>query len=163
VAFRVHLAGRELEVEIIARRPQLLLRIAGRDYRVGATRAAHAEFTLDVDGREHRGWWFRQGEELHLHLGGRSYQARFNARAARAAGAARADEIRASMPGVVVTVHRAVGERVVAGDALLTIESMKLQATLSAAHAARIVAVHVAAQAVFERGALLMSLASEEP
>jgi acetyl/propionyl-CoA carboxylase alpha subunit len=162
MAFRVHLDGRELEVEILARRPALRLRIAGREYRVGDAHAAHAEFALEVDGQRHCGWWCRQGEEVHVQLGGRSYQVRFNTRGTSASGAPRADEIRASMPGVVVTLHRAAGEVVAAGDALLTIESMKLQATLTASHAARIVAVHVAPQAVFERGALLMSLAPEE-
>jgi biotin carboxyl carrier protein len=41
----------------------------------------------------------------------------------------------------------------------VTIESMKLQATLTASHEAVVERVHVSAESAFERGALLVSFA----
>ncbi|HTC14468.1 MAG TPA: biotin/lipoyl-containing protein [Steroidobacteraceae bacterium] len=159
---RVYVDEREVEVGIRARRPQLLVRLGERDYAVDDFVIAGAEFSLRVDGQPLSGWWYRRGEELQIRLAGRTYSVQFTSHAKSAAATARADEVRASMPGVVVAVHRAVGDVVAAGDALLTLESMKLQATLVASHAARVAVLHVAAQSVFERGALLVSLAAAE-
>jgi biotin carboxyl carrier protein len=72
------------------------------------------------------------------------------------------DEIRASMPGVVVAVQCESGQAVKTGDKLLTLESMKLQMTIVALRDATVQQVHVTPAAVFERGALLVSLVPEE-
>ena len=66
------------------------------------------------------------------------------------------------MPGTVVTIHKKEGERVTAGEPILTVESMKLQATIAADHDATIATIPVAANGTFERGAVLVVLASPE-
>ena len=76
---------------------------------------------------------------------------------ANASGASSQHETRADMPGVVIAVHCEAGQAVSRGDKLVTIESMKLQATLTASHEAVVERVHVAAESAFERGALLVS------
>jgi biotin carboxyl carrier protein len=48
---------------------------------------------------------------------------------------------------------------VAAGDPLVTIESMKLQATLVASREAVVERVHVGLEAAFERGVVLISFA----
>jgi len=68
--------------------------------------------------------------------------------------------VRAQMPGIVVAVHCAAGQRVQAGDKLLTMESMKLQVTLTASGAAVVERVHVAPEVTFARDALLVTLAA---
>ena len=163
--YRLRIGGRDVAAEITARRPQLLLRIGEVRCALESARIAGDEFELTVDGVRYRGYWCAGADEVQVRLNGHTYRVE-RPRAALAATAAAADEeLRASMPGVVVAVHCAADQRLAAGDKLLTLESMKLQMTLLASHAARVRQVHVAPQAVFERGALLVSFAraGEEP
>jgi acetyl/propionyl-CoA carboxylase alpha subunit len=159
VSYRLQVDGQEVSAAISARRPQLRVRIGVRHFTLENMAGDATQFSLSVDGRALRGFWYRQGALLQLRFAGRTYQVTFGAKGAAAAAAACAEEVRASMPGVVVTVHCMPGEPVEAGAPLVTIESMKLQMTLVATHAARVAQVHVAPQAQFERGALLVSLA----
>lgn len=162
MTYRLTVNEQELSVAISARRPQLRMRIGAQEYTLGRLGGEGQQVTLTVDGRELHGWWYREGARLQLRLAGRTYQVSFGAREGAARAAARAEEVRASMPGVVVALHCVAGAAVSAGAPLVTIESMKLQMTLVATHAARVAQVHVAPQAQFARGALLVSLAPGE-
>jgi acetyl/propionyl-CoA carboxylase alpha subunit len=162
LSYRLQVDGQEVSVAISARRPQLRVRIGARDFTLDGIWCEGAEFEVTVDGRALRGWWHRDGAQLQLRLAGRTYQVLLGEQGAAAMADAQADEVRASMPGVVVAVHCVPGAEVAAGSPLVTIESMKLQMTLVATHAARVALVHVTPQAQFERGALLVSLASGE-
>lgn len=64
----------------------------------------------------------------------------------------------APMPGVVIAVHVAAGDPVDAGQALMVIESMKLETTLVAPRDARVKTVHHAAGASFALKAALITL-----
>ena len=79
-----------------------------------------------------------------------------------AAGGSEAGASHAPMPGVVVSLLAAVGQRVREGDALLVIESMKLQTTLAAACNGTLQALPVAAGQTFQRGAVLAQVKAEE-
>jgi biotin carboxyl carrier protein len=160
--YRIQLDGRDIEVQILGRRPLLRVRIGAAEHSVAAEPAAADEFALAVDGVPYRGWRCTVGDGVHVRLDGRTYLVRFVRRDTKGGGAAAQDEICASMPGVVVGVHCEPGQTVQAGDRLLTLESMKLQMTIVASRAARVQALHVAPETVFERGALLVSLAPEE-
>lgn len=161
MSYRLQVDGQEVSAAISARRPQLRVRIGARDFTVENMGADAARFALTVDGRALCGWWYRQGTQLQLRLDGRTYQISLGEDGAATGPAAGAEEVRATMPGVVVTVHCAPGVAVQAGAPLITIESMKLQMTLVATHAARVAQVYVAPQAQFERGALLVRLAPD--
>jgi len=163
--YRLRIGDRDVAVEISARRPRLLLRIGERHCTLEGARTTGDEFELTLDGVRYRGYWCAGDHEVQVRLNGHTYRVE-RPRAALAATGAAAEELRASMPGVVVAVHCAADQRLAAGDKLLTLESMKLQMTLLASHDSRVRQVHVAPQAVFERGALLVSFASaqrEEP
>ena len=71
--------------------------------------------------------------------------------------------VRAPMPGLVVRVTVAEGERVAAGAGLVVVEAMKMENALKAAHAGVVRKVHVAPGAVVEKGAALVTLGSLEP
>ena len=71
----------------------------------------------------------------------------------------RSTSARAPMPGVVVALHVAAGDAVGEGDALMVIESMKLETTLVAPREARIQAVHFGVGATFGLKAILLTLA----
>jgi 3-methylcrotonyl-CoA carboxylase alpha subunit len=117
---------------------------------------------LRLDGVSYRGWRCSVGDTVYVRLQGRTYAVQLPGPERAVDGATGQDEIRASMPGVVVAAHCTPGQAVSAGDALLTLESMKLQMTVVASHAATVRAVHVQPEAVFERGALLVSLTHTE-
>jgi 3-methylcrotonyl-CoA carboxylase alpha subunit len=162
MAYRIRVEGSEREVEILALRPQLRVSLAEDAYAVAAGGATGERFELTVDGIVYSGWRCRHGDAVYVWLRGRTYVIELLRREAHADGAAAQEEIRASMPGVVVTVHCQQGQRVMTGEPLITLESMKLQMTVVAAHAGTVRQVHVVPEAVFERGALLVSLAHEE-
>jgi acetyl/propionyl-CoA carboxylase alpha subunit len=159
VPLRLRIEEREVEAELIARRPQLRLRIGDVHCRIESPHLGREEFELTVDGVRHRGYWCARGDGVQVRLNGRTWCVQFLRAGAGGGAAAPEAELRASMPGVVVAVHCAPGQAIAAGDALLTLESMKLQMTLVAAHAGAVREVHVAPQALFERGALLVSFA----
>jgi biotin carboxyl carrier protein len=183
--YGVRIADQDVAVEIAHRRPCLRLRIDGQLHAIveypgngysdagdpiggdptkrhaGEDRPANTgAFELMIDGVTYRGWRYETGNEVYVRLGAQTFiVSRANAGSATGVVANQQHELRADMPGVVVAVHCEVGQTVANGDPLLTIESMKLQATLSASHPAVVERVHTSIESAFERGALLVSFA----
>ncbi len=88
-----------------------------------------------------------------------SWRERMLADARRAAGSAAGPvEIRATLPGLVVAVKVAVGTEVQAGDALVTIEAMKMQNEVRAPRAGTVGQLAVDAGAAVAAGVLLLRL-----
>jgi len=83
--------------------------------------------------------------------------------AGRAAGSAAGgrQEIRAPMPGLLKRIHVAEGDAVSAGDALATLEAMKMENELRAGRAGTIARVAVTEGTKVEGGALLIVIRSE--
>jgi acetyl/propionyl-CoA carboxylase alpha subunit len=84
--------------------------------------------------------------------------------AAGRAGGRSADarqEIRAPMPGLLKRVHVAVGAAVNEGDALVTLEAMKMENELRAAHPGTVTQVAVAEGTKVEGGTLLIVIRSQ--
>jgi 3-methylcrotonyl-CoA carboxylase alpha subunit len=160
--YLVRIADSDMAIEIVRRRPCLRLRIDGQLYSVveHPNLANTGAFELTIDGTTYRGWRYVTGNEVHIRLGARTYiVSRASAGSAAGRGPDQQYELRADMPGVVVAVHCEVGQTVANGDPLMTIESMKLQATLLASHPAVVERVHTGIETAFERGALLVSFA----
>jgi biotin carboxyl carrier protein len=80
-------------------------------------------------------------------------------RGREAAGRSGPTEVRAIIPGVVVTVSVASGDAVTAGQQLLVIEAMKMQNELRAPRDGTIERVAVGAGAKIEVGDLLLVIA----
>ncbi len=117
---------------------------------------------LTVDGHHESVAVALDGDDVHVHLGGRSYVVTYldpvRSLAGDALGAAE-NEARAPMPGMVVAVHVRPGDTVEAGDALLVIESMKLETTIRAPRAGTIATLPVAEGQGFDRDQILATLA----
>jgi acetyl/propionyl-CoA carboxylase alpha subunit len=157
--FIAMLNGREAEIGIARRRPVLQLRIGNRSVEVEESAAEDGAFEITVDGRRHRGWRYQSGTELFLRLGNRSFVLDvLDRHAGRAGAGGSGNELRAEMPGTVIDVACRPGAAVTAGQALLTIESMKMQMVVAAPFDAVVETIHVAPNASFERKALLVSL-----
>jgi acetyl/propionyl-CoA carboxylase alpha subunit len=79
---------------------------------------------------------------------------------AGAATASAREEVRAPMPGLLTRIHVAEGAVVVAGDALVTLEAMKMENELRAAHAGTVSQIAAAEGSKVEGGALLIVIRS---
>lgn len=114
-------------------------------------------FVTDVMGRPTHIRSVANGDTIHLHINGRSCLV--NRVDPTTAGASAASEAGggaiAPMPGVVVNWLVQPGGHVQSGDALLVIESMKLQMTISAPHAGLLEDMPVKEGQTFQRGAVL--------
>jgi biotin carboxyl carrier protein len=106
-----------------------------------------------------------RGDEVHVHIDGAAYVLRYRHPLDIVSndGRGEADNcVRAPMPGVAVVIHAEAGQKVTRGDALLVMESMKLETTIAAPRDGIVEAVHVELRQTFDRDAALVTLRSGE-
>ena len=134
MGFILHLDGVAHEVEIVARRPHLRLRLNDREYEITSPgEEDDGRQSLEIDGVTHRFVRAHVGNRQLLRMAGRTFEADLlDPRDAASGRDAERDHVRAPMPCSVVEVHKQPGEAVTRGETLVTIESMKLQMTLNA-------------------------------
>lgn len=99
------------------------------------------------------------GDRVFIHLGGSDYELAYTPvleRLAHASHGAADDQIRAPMPGTVISVDAVPGSAVTRGQGLMVMESMKLETTVSAPRDGVLKAIHVARGQTFDRDALLI-------
>jgi len=116
---------------------------------------------LTVDGVTERVHLAVHGDEVWVHVDGAAYVLRYLHPLQRLAGRSHAlaqDQIRAPMPGSLVSLAVKAGQAVVKGQTLLVMESMKMETTLVAPHDGLVQAVHYEPGQTFERDALLLEL-----
>lgn len=139
----------------------------------------HARKTFVVDGRS-----LGNGSALHLIVGAESHDFGFEdgiegrelvwrgqrlpidvvdelellARQVAGSGDSGAKEVRASMPGIVVSVEVGVGDAIEAGQTLVILEAMKMQNPIAAEGSGSIKAVHVEAGQAVAAGEVLLSI-----
>lgn len=163
MSYEMLLNERDVALDILARRPDLRIKIDGASRIVSETPAGPGAFEVVIDGVSHRGWRALVGDEVYVRLHGKTYVVGLPQAQLRAhVHSAHDDEIRADMPGTMIQVFVEPGAEVKAGDRLVTIESMKLQVSLVAPRDGVVESVHVPAETAFERGALLVSLVKAE-
>lgn len=132
----------------------------------GAALSVRAEgegrFSATLDGRHERLHAVAHGDTVFVHARGRGWRIeRADAtRAASGAAGAAAGSSFAPMPGVVVAWQAAPGQAVREGDALLVIESMKLQTTITAACSGVLAELPLTVGQTFARAALLARVAA---
>lgn len=139
-----------------------LVHVDGTALRVRAL-DAHS-FITDVGGRPTRIRGIAHGDSIHLQLHGRACL--INRIDPTRAGATAAGEASGSaiapMPGVVVNWLAQPGRAVQAGEALLVIESMKLQMTIEAPQTGWLEDLPFSEGQTFQRGAVLARVRAEE-
>lgn len=164
MALKLKLEDGVHEMEIVARRPHLVVRIDGRLHTVadlgpaddgaGSIIFDHAELTFER---------IASASASLVRIDGRTIAVEvvdpFDGSDGAASGR---DEILAPMPGAVVQVHRSAGDEVARGEAILTIESMKLQTTLVAPRDGVLVAVLKGGGETFEKDEVIARLAPVE-
>jgi 3-methylcrotonyl-CoA carboxylase alpha subunit len=156
------LDGEMHSIEIVRRKPHLILRVDGRTHEIlewsdepigsltidgGATAIARA--LVDEGGRE----------TCFVRVAGRTHEVvLIDPREESAGHDATRDEIHAPMPGAIVLVHKLAGEQVTRGETVVTIESMKLQTALAAPRDGRLLDVLKKSGESFDKDELLARL-----
>lgn len=123
-------------------------------------RSAGGIFVGTLCGHTERLRAVAHGDTIYVQLRGRSIKvSRVDTTRATTSGAAGgAGASHAPMPGVVVSVLVAVGQQAKKGDALLVIESMKLQMTISATLDGEVAELPLAVGQTFQRNDMLVRL-----
>jgi biotin carboxyl carrier protein len=127
------------------------------DARLAVRSLGEGSFITTINGRSEKGLAVAHGDAVYVQLRGRAWRIEkidpTRSSTGSAAGAAGLSV--APMPGVVVSLHAQVGQRVAQGETLLVIESMKLQMTIAAAADCTVVELPVSVGQSFQRGAVL--------
>lgn len=102
-----------------------------------------------------------RGDEVFVQLDGEAYALRYChplERLAAQGGGGANDQIRAPMPGSIVSVAIAAGSAVTKGQTLLVMESMKMETTLVAPRDGVVAELRFEKGQTFERDAVLLKL-----
>jgi len=161
MSFRIVMDGKTHQVDIIARRPQLVVASDGRRITVEDPGAAEDGLNrMTVNGKAMTLARAQTANGLELRIGGRTISASLLVEG-DSTNATASGEVLAPMPGAIVSVDASVGDTLKPGDPVLTIESMKLQMVLAAPRAGVVEEILVAEGEQFEKDQLLARLADE--
>ena len=154
------LDGEPCEIEILARKPRLVLAVNGRAYTV---EPMAGDGMVRIDGETVAFARAESGDTQFLRMAGRTHVAEIARQGGAAGGGGHgADAVKAPMPGLVIRVHKQAGEAVVRGETVITIESMKLQMALGAPRDGVIATLLVEEGGSFDKDAVLARLVSLE-
>jgi geranyl-CoA carboxylase alpha subunit len=163
----------------------LLLSVDGNNLRATVTQTGAQQFTVQVGEQTHTltavtqdahsarvivdqilqsVHFVRDGHTLCLHWAGRPFQVQDLTRAVGAKPGEQGGDgkVRASMNGRVVAVLVAVGERVQAQQALITLEAMKMEHVHAAPVAGTVTAVHVVTGDQVPASCVVVEIQSDE-
>lgn len=117
------------------------------------------EVAFALDGRVHRAVVARLRDRVLVALGGHTYVfAAGDAAAEAGAAAGGTGKIAAPMPGKVIAVLVAAGDRVEHGQPVVVVEAMKMETTLTSDVDGTVAAVAVAAGDTVDAGAVLVDV-----
>ncbi len=147
------------EVELVRRADNITLEVDGHlvDARIHWIDRHQCELTVNGVAREV--YAAQDDNKLFLHLDGKTFQLdaldEFGEGDEGVAGGGR---IKAPMPGVMIESYVKDGDTVSEGDALMLIESMKLQTEIKAPVSGVVVSLGCEAGASFDKGAVLVDI-----
>ena len=155
------LNGNRHSIEIVRRKPHLVLTVDGRSYEIREW-SAEPVGEMVVEGSAigvSRALVDDGRETCFVRIDGRTHEVGLiDPREESAGHDATRDEIHAPMPGAIVSVHKQAGEQVARGDTVITIESMKLQTALAAPRDGRLRDVLKKPGETFDKDELLARL-----
>ena len=158
---RVHLLGEQHQVTLYGRPGDWLVQVGdGTPLSVEQVPGTAGETVLRLGGDSAAMRIVVKGETVHI----RAFDRTFTLyvldpveQAAQETGG-HASSARAPMPGVVVEIKVALGDRVVRGQPLMIIESMKILTVISAPRDGQVAAIHFEPGESFDKNAALMTL-----
>jgi 3-methylcrotonyl-CoA carboxylase alpha subunit len=156
-------AGREIPMTIHYRASGYEIEVEGQRLKVAGRFEDAATLFVDIDGwRSHvRAVW--QGPEVSLLLPGRQYGFHLvEPLSDLDEGDEASGSMTAPMPGKVIRVRAAEGDRVSQGAALMVLEAMKMEHTIAAPADGKVTAIHFGEGDLVEEGATLLEFEAEE-
>jgi biotin carboxyl carrier protein len=163
MGFKLTLDGTEYELEIVCRSPHLVLRLDGQDHEISASpESGDGHLAMVVSGMPVSFARVTVGDKQVVRIAGRSFDVAAVdpfSKAGNAGGGQ--DEIRAPMPGAVVSIQCSPGDAVTRGQALVTIESMKLQTALLAPRDGVVAQILRDEGGTFEKDEIIVRLEAE--
>ena len=139
--------------------------IGSRTHKLRLVVLERHDVRFECDGLVESAAWVRESARLLIGYRGRAYEIEDRARPSssrREASAASDGKLRAAMNGRIVAVLVQVGERVVAGQPVLTLEAMKMEHLHAAAIGGVITALHAVAGEQVASQKLLVEIEPEE-
>ncbi len=137
-----------------------LARVGSREYALRVLARGEASMEVELAARVERLRVIEADEELHLFRGGRHAALRLlrTQDALQVAAAAEEGSLLTPLPGTVVAVHVAQGQKVARGAPLVTVEAMKMEHTLTAPHEGVVARVAFGVADRVAAGAILVEL-----
>ena len=135
-------------------------RTAEREYSLAITHRAAQSLTVEIDGQMQHLRVLESPPQMVLIRSGRQLVLRLSRTedALQVSAAAEEGSLLTPLPGTVVAVHVAEGERVARGAPLVTVEAMKMEHTLTAPHDGLVTRVPFAVSERVPAGAILVEL-----
>jgi 3-methylcrotonyl-CoA carboxylase alpha subunit len=162
---RIEFLDRSYDVTVTGRLPDYCIQIEDAESRsAGLAVTDSGDHVIRLGDRHTRVRIKVKGEMVHLRAFGRTFDLRIVNPVEQAGLVVRggSDQARAPMPGVVVDLYVAEGERIARGQPMLTIESMKILTTVMAPGHGKVGKIHFLPGQSFEKGASLITLHAEE-
>jgi geranyl-CoA carboxylase alpha subunit len=163
VPVRIELGGKIHEVEIVRERDGgYVASLGGKDVRFEIDELGRDSTRFRVNGLTESARFFRDGDRLHLLHHGRSKSFRDVTLAAPVGATAGGSDgkVRAAMNGRVVVLLVIQGERVVAGQAVMTLEAMKMEHVHTAPVSGMVSAIDVAEGEQVTTGKIVVDIES---
>jgi len=135
----------------------LRLAVDGREYALEGERLADGRLLVRLDGRAYHARAVRAGDDWHVFCNG-DYRRFSLAPLAAEVDDASGGSLAAPMPGKIIKVLAQAGAQVAKGDALLILEAMKMEHTITAPAAGRVKEIHYGAGEQVLEGAELITL-----
>jgi 3-methylcrotonyl-CoA carboxylase alpha subunit len=137
------------------------VRVGDKVLHLAARLTPNGRLDIELDGRRLRAYVARSGQRRYVSLAGASWTLQppdpRRARRSEEGGGS----LTATMPGRVLDVLVAEGDRVLKGDTLVLLEAMKMELRIQAPADGKVARVLCAAGQVVERGQMLVELRNE--
>jgi biotin carboxyl carrier protein len=158
VRIRENSTGQEFEIEIDRDVGPIEARLDGAAITLASQPLPDGAMLIDHQGRRLRAFAARVGESIVVSIGPHTFSFRQQVGRRGARHGLATPLITAPMPGKVLKILVREDEQVEAGQALITMEAMKMETTLAAEGPARVKAIAVSPGQMVDAGVVLIEL-----
>lgn len=119
------------------------------------------ELLIEIGGRQHPVPFIRRGDRIHFNFQGETWEAEI-ASPFEKKRREKQHSLSAPMPGSILRIHVTVGDQVVKGAALITLEAMKMEHQITSPHPGTIISIDCSEGEMVQPGVDLISVDPSE-